>query len=209
MCGSGRFLVPLLETGIDIDGVDASSHMLAACAAKCAERGLRVSLHEQMLHELDLPRRYRFVFAGGASFGLIAETREVEESLSRLHAHLLPGGHLLLEVETPRAAPANADAASAVPPRKWTRPDGAEIVQHYSGSYDPATQVLTGTLAYELCVSGKQVAVEDNAWTLRYWEPDAFAAPPEGRWIRSPPVDGSVRGPVGGGQGGLVPRPAT
>ena len=32
MCGSGRFLVPLAEAGIDIDGVDASEDMLAACA---------------------------------------------------------------------------------------------------------------------------------------------------------------------------------
>ena len=69
MCGSGRFLLPLLEAGVDIDGVDASPHMLAACAAKCAERGLRASLHEQSLHALDLPRRYRFIFAGGLRSG--------------------------------------------------------------------------------------------------------------------------------------------
>ena len=176
MCGSGRFLVPLLESGVDIDGVDASSHMLAACAAKCTERGLRASLHEQLLYQLDLPRRYRFIFAGGASFGLIVDDGEVEESLRRLHHHLLPGGHLLLEVETPRAAPASADAVGRARSRRWIRPDGAEIVQHYTGSYDSATQVMSGVLTYELHFSGKQVATEENPWLLRYWEPEAFAA---------------------------------
>ena len=28
MCGSGRFLIPFLERGIDIDGVDASLHII-------------------------------------------------------------------------------------------------------------------------------------------------------------------------------------
>ena len=176
MCGSGRFLVPLLEAGVDIDGVDASPHMLAACAAKCAERGLSVSLYEQMLHELDIPRRYQFIFAGGASFGLIVDGREVEESLRRLHDHLLPRGNLLLEVETPRAAPAGADAAGRARPRNWTRPDGAEIVQRFEGSYDPETNTQRGTLTYELSISGKRVALEENAWVLRHWEPEAFAA---------------------------------
>src|SRR5207248_8049053 len=35
MCGSGRFLVPLARAGIDIDGVDASDDMLAACSQRC------------------------------------------------------------------------------------------------------------------------------------------------------------------------------
>jgi SAM-dependent methyltransferase len=176
MCGSGRFLVPLLAAGIDIDGIDASPHMLASCAAKCSGRGLQASLHEQLLHELDLPRRYRFIFAGGASFGLIFHDREVEESLHRLHTHLLPGGHLLLEVETPRAAPAVTDAAGGARSRKWTRPDGGEIVQHFEGSYDQAAQILRGTLTYELWLSGERVAVEDNAWVLRYWAQGDFTA---------------------------------
>src|SRR3990172_1144329 len=84
MCGSGRFLVPLLEAGIDIDGVDASPDMLAACSARCAERGIAERLHQQLLHELDLPRRYRLIFAGGGSFGLIIDAAEVAESLRRL-----------------------------------------------------------------------------------------------------------------------------
>src|SRR5947199_10336764 len=47
-------------------------------------------------------RRYRLIFAGGASFGLIVDESEVTESLRRLYGHLLPGGTLLIEIETPR-----------------------------------------------------------------------------------------------------------
>src|SRR5438093_787318 len=91
-----------LEAGIDVDGVDASADMLAACAARCEERRIRARTYRQFLHELGLPRRYRLIFAGGASFGLIVDESEVTESLRRLYGHLLPGGTLLIEIETPR-----------------------------------------------------------------------------------------------------------
>ena len=178
MCGSGRFLSPLLEAGIDIDGVDASPHMLASCAASCAERGLAARLYEQLLHELDLPRRYRLIFAGGASFGLIVDDAEVDESLRRLHGHLLPGGRLLVEIETPRYVEERTGRrdTSRPPVRRWSRPDGAEIILRSSGSYDPATRIVTGAGSYELRVSGKRVAEESNEWVCRFWDPDDFAA---------------------------------
>jgi len=130
MCGSGRFLVPLLEAGIDADGVDASPDMLAACAAKCAERSLTARTYQQLLHELDLPRRYRLIFTGGVSFGLIVETAEVVESLKRLHSHLHPGGALLIEIATQHTDERSTSSPSSwqEPERRWTRPDGADIV---------------------------------------------------------------------------------
>jgi len=179
MCGSGRFLVPLFEAGIDVEGVDASPDMLASCAAKCSERGLEARAYQQFVHELDLPRRYRLIFAGGASFGLIVDDDEVAESLWRLYGHLLPGGSLLIEIETPRTLEQRTNRRNASRrslERRWTRPDGAEIVLRPSGSYDPATRVLTGSGAYELLASGQRVAVEENAWACRYWDPDDFAA---------------------------------
>lgn len=177
MCGSGRYLLPLLEKAIDVDGVDASPDMLAACARKCAERGLTLRTYEQLLQELDLPRRYRLIFAGGVSFGLIVETADVAESLRRLYGHLQPGGMLLIEIATQRSDERRASSPSSYqePERRWTRPDGAEIVLRVSRVYDPRTGVVTGEGIYELQVSGKRVALERNAWVSRLWDPDDFA----------------------------------
>ena len=36
MCGSGRFLIPLLQKGIEIEGSDASAEMLDECRKKSA-----------------------------------------------------------------------------------------------------------------------------------------------------------------------------
>ena len=62
MCGSGRFLIPLLQAGIPIEGVDASREMLAACALRAAGLGLTPKLYEQALEKLSLPQRYSLAF---------------------------------------------------------------------------------------------------------------------------------------------------
>ena len=38
--GTGRMMIPLLEAGIEVEGVDNSPEMLAICRARCAERGV-------------------------------------------------------------------------------------------------------------------------------------------------------------------------
>lgn len=88
MSGSGRFLIPLLERGIDIDGADASPHMLQACRQHCQRKGLRPVLYQQLLPELALPRQYRFIFIPAGSFGLIVDRQAATDSLKRLYEHL-------------------------------------------------------------------------------------------------------------------------
>ena len=85
MCGSGRFLIPLLQAGIDLDGLDASSDMLGACKRHCTQRGLEPGLYQQFLHEMDLPRKYKLVFIPAGSFALITDLTQIREALKRLH----------------------------------------------------------------------------------------------------------------------------
>ena len=40
-CGAGRILLPLLEAGLDVDGVDVSADMLAHTERLATERGLQ------------------------------------------------------------------------------------------------------------------------------------------------------------------------
>ena len=61
MCGSGRFLVPLLQQGIDIDGSDASADMLEVCRAKCESLGLKTNLYQQTIEETKLSRKYELI----------------------------------------------------------------------------------------------------------------------------------------------------
>ncbi|MBI2856330.1 MAG: class I SAM-dependent methyltransferase, partial [Chloroflexi bacterium] len=134
MSGSGRFLAPLLERGIDVDGVDASPHMLQACRDRCARKGLIPVLYQQFLQELSLPRRYGFMFIPAGSFGLILDSHEAADSLKRLYDYLLPGGKLLLEIQTPQL---QSQAQGTWTGRWHVRPDGAKLVISLLSKYDP------------------------------------------------------------------------
>jgi SAM-dependent methyltransferase len=97
-CGSGRLLVPWVVDGLDVDGVDASADMIAACRAAARATGCEPALYVQPTHRLDLPRRYGTVVNCG-SFGLGGSRSDDAEGLRRLRAHLLPGGVLALDYE--------------------------------------------------------------------------------------------------------------
>jgi SAM-dependent methyltransferase len=168
MCGSGRFLVPLAEAGIDIDGVDASADMLDACRAKCADARVQPGVYEQFVHELDLPRTYALAFIAAGSFGLLIEEADYRASLRALHAHLDPGALLVLEAETLENVP---PASGVWAGRWWTRADGALIVERRTSRYDRATNVEEGLNIYELFVGGRLLETELNDWTRRFWEP--------------------------------------
>jgi SAM-dependent methyltransferase len=166
MCGSGRFLVPLAQAGIDIDGVDASDDMLEACIRKCKESGVTVSLTKQFVQDLDLRRRYALAFIAAGSFGLLIDEHDYRVGLRRVYEHLEPDGDLILEAETPALAPRRSGRWFG---RWWDRPDGARIVLRDISRYDPAARVEEGLGIYELWTDGRLVETEMNNWLRRFW----------------------------------------
>jgi SAM-dependent methyltransferase len=173
-CGAGRLLVPLVAAGLDVDGADISADMLARAAELAATKGLVPALHAQAIHELDLPRRYRTVFACGA-IG-IGGTREQDRlGLRRVYEHLEPGGAFVIGHELPYEGMDAARWARWLAgnrgqlPRDWpvegdrrTLADGDELeLLIRLADFDPLVQ----RLAYEVRARlwhGGAVIVEEN-----------------------------------------------
>ncbi|HZL63875.1 MAG TPA: class I SAM-dependent methyltransferase [Thermoleophilia bacterium] len=109
-CGTGRVLLPLARTGIEITGLDLSAAMLARCRAKLAfetpEARGRVELVQADMTSFDLGRRFAAVTC---PFGGFQQLRTVEQQLAclaRCRDHLLPRGRLVLDLPNPDPAPA-------------------------------------------------------------------------------------------------------
>ncbi len=156
MCGTGRFLVPMREAGIDIDGVDASPQMLRACRAKCAERGLEVDLREGLIEDLSPERGYAHALIPAGSFSLLS-AESARAALNRLHECLLPGASLLIDVMT--------GVQYRPGPSRWIgswveRSDGARIVLSLLLRYDPETRSSTMLNKYELFSGGQLIRTE-------------------------------------------------
>lgn len=90
-CGSGRLLLPYLQAGLDVDGCDYSTDMLARCQERASAEGLSPRLYPQAMHELDLPRRYKTIFCCGV-IGLGGERQLTLKAMQRCYEHLRPGG---------------------------------------------------------------------------------------------------------------------
>jgi ubiquinone/menaquinone biosynthesis C-methylase UbiE len=171
MCGSGRFLIPLLKRGFDIEGVDASSHMLEACHASCKKKALTPVLYEQSVEQMDLARQYGLVFIPAGSFCLITELQQAKECLKRIYEFMLPHAKFVLEVETPRAQPVHAGQWGG----RWVeRPDGSKILLSWLSLYDEKEQICRAINRYELFKAETLLETEFEEFTLRFYEPAEF-----------------------------------
>lgn len=97
---AGRLLLPLLAVGLDVDGADVSSDMLAQACRLASGQRLASTLHAQAMAELDLPRRYRTIFICD-SFGIGATRDQDRQALRRIFDHLSPGGVLAFSYDLP------------------------------------------------------------------------------------------------------------
>jgi SAM-dependent methyltransferase len=169
MCGSGRFLVPLLQLGLDISGADPSAAMLDACRARLHALGLRAKLWQQSMQEFAVAETFAAAFIPASSFCLIAEPQDAQLALKRLLRHLRSGAPLLLEFEQPRGD-ANPEETVRVVTRGSIQIRLTSWVQ-----YDAASCVEVYRNRYELKRSGRVAQTEDEILRLRCYTPATMA----------------------------------
>jgi SAM-dependent methyltransferase len=100
-CGTGRILLPCLEAGLDIEGLDLFEPMLKKLREKAAERSLAPRLHQADMSDFSLPRRYALIMIPFNAF-IHNMTQEAQIScLGRCREHLLPGGKLVFDTFFP------------------------------------------------------------------------------------------------------------
>jgi SAM-dependent methyltransferase len=175
MCGTGRFLIPMLEQGYDIEGFDASPDMLDALKKKWAQLSdTRPPVWQQKIQDFGKQKWYNLIFVPYGSWGLISNTDDAKKSLSLMYNHLAPGGKFIIEIETVDSVPQ--------PCGIWrraihTRTDGSKIAVNSNASFDAVTQMFTATCRYESFTSAGIDAVEHEIFEMylyRFDEMDAL-----------------------------------
>jgi ubiquinone/menaquinone biosynthesis C-methylase UbiE len=105
-CGTGRIALALAETGLQITGVDISEGMLSVARRKVAARPASLRQHLTLIHQdmsqLNLGRRFGFVFVPARSFQHLLTIDLQRQALEAFHRHLEPTGRLVLHVFDPR-----------------------------------------------------------------------------------------------------------
>lgn len=172
MVGSGRVLIPLLESGLSVDGVDSSSEMLASCRQRCEERGLTTQLYQFDLQNLALPHHYEVIIIVGGSFLLIEDRTESIQALHRLYEHLAPGGKLILDIFLPdHQFETNQHSEVST----FHLPDGDMITMEKKlVEVDFFNQYKASHLKYEKWRNGSLLQTELQRFALRWYGVEEF-----------------------------------
>lgn len=161
MCGTGRFLLPLLEEGFDVHGFDASEHMLQALHAKARAKNLKPTVWKGFVEDLKKPEKYNFIFIPSGSFCLIIDLGAVKSALKTLYDHLSDDGVLLFEVETFKAVP-QLDVWRG---STWHKPNGKMIILSQLATFDGA--VCNSICKYELAENNSIIHTEIEELKVR------------------------------------------
>ncbi len=168
MCGTGRFLIPLLELGYAVTGFDYSPYMLNVCRKKCEERRLLTNLQVATFETFSMPGSYNLIFIPSGSFGLLITSEQINQALTFISGRLELGGKFVFEIETLKAVREPQDVWRG----RWVaKPDGSKIVINILSRFDSATRVETGLFRYELWEDNIISRTEVEDYHVRHYEP--------------------------------------
>jgi SAM-dependent methyltransferase len=166
--GTGRVLIPLLEAGFAVEGLDSSPEMLAVCRQHCRDRGLDPVLRETDMTAFVAPAAYQAIIVPAGSIMLLDGHDAVPQALAAFRKSLAPGGRLILDVDAPRML------TEPAPTRCWRRDPYLWTLQVMHTEYDPAANQATSFLRYEKWRDGGLVATELQRFRLQYWSLPEF-----------------------------------
>jgi SAM-dependent methyltransferase len=168
-CGTGRLLLRYVAAGLDVEGIDSSTNMLAICGQHAAAMGVSITLHHTDWTTFDLPRRYATIYNPSGSFALIDDEDGARRALATWIRHLAPGGRLLVAMGVPRA---DFDAQWEWHVRRSaTRPtDGVTFMVHEATRCDVDAQLQHTLHRHEIWdARGQLVTTFMRRHRLRWW----------------------------------------
>jgi SAM-dependent methyltransferase len=172
--GTGRLLIPLLEAGFEVDGVDNSVQMLDLCRRSCEARGLTPDLYEADIRSMSLPRVYEAIIVSFGSFMLLEDRTDAVGALENFARHLSPGGRLFIDLELPSLEDLRNGERRHV--QTVQCPDGSRITVEEAVTCDLLEQVNSSLLHYERVRDGRVVETELQRLPVRWYGRHEFTS---------------------------------
>jgi SAM-dependent methyltransferase len=169
-CGTGRVLLPCLQAGVDIEGLDLFEPLLTKLRAKATALGLSPRLRLADMSDFSLPNRFRLVMIPFNAF-VHNMTQEAQiRCLTLCREHLVPGGMLAFDTYFPSveylATPPNTRVLEGEIPHPET---GLPMRMYDTRTIDRVAQVQHSVNELELLAAdGSVAAVHRSQVSLRY-----------------------------------------
>ncbi len=169
-CGTGRILLPCLQAGVDIEGLDLFEPMLKTLRAKASALGLSPRLHQADMSDFSLSRRFGLVMIPFNAF-IHNMTQEAQIRCLRLcRQHLLPGGELTFDTFFPSLEIIGTPEKTRVLEGEMPHPQtGLPIRMYDTRSFDRVAQVQHSLNEIELLAAdGSVQTVHRSEISSRY-----------------------------------------
>ncbi len=144
LCGSGRFLVPFLEYGFDICGMDLSDEMLKKLKQKAPNaKTVCADITKYSSNE-----KYDYIFISSGSVSLFTNIDQCKNILKKLKDLLSPNGKFVFAVDTiAHRCKDDSDYQVAVSVKTE---QGYDLLLKTKNYYDEQTQTQFSPSVYEL-----------------------------------------------------------
>ena len=154
-CGTGRVLIPTARAGVEIAGLDLSTHMLSMCRQRLEQEPpevqSRVTLVQGDMRAFNLPGRFQLVTLPFRPFQHLQSVEDQLACLACIRHHLVGGGRLILDLFNPSLIFLTSDTVGQEygEEPEFSMPDGRRVVRRAKTvSRDYFNQVNHAELIY-------------------------------------------------------------
>lgn len=144
MCGSGRFLVPMLDRGFKIIGTDKSPQMLA----KLKDKAHQAQVIEADILEFESSEHFDYIFISSGSVSLFTDLNLCKQVLLKMKSLLAPQGKLVFAVDTIANQCADDEDYKLIATADLE--NGQKLTLKSKNTFDVATQTQFSPGIYEL-----------------------------------------------------------
>ena len=154
LCGSGRFLIPFMERGYDITGMDLSKEMLDKLKIKAPD----AKVVQASVEEYDPGEKFDYIFISSGSVSLFTDMTVCKSILGKMRQLLKDGGRFVFAVDSVACrCPDDEDHKPSISVRTK---EGFDLIMKGKNRYDETTHTQFGPAVYELYDGGKLLQSE-------------------------------------------------
>lgn len=154
LCGSGRFLIPFLERGFDIYGIDLSKEMLD----KLIQKAPNAQIIHSDIANYTVQENFDYIFIPSGSISLFTDMRMCKSILQKMKNLLTVGGKFVFAVDTLFGR--RDDNMYKVCASVKTK-EGYELILKMKNHYDEDSQTQFSPSVYEL-YNGTELLKSEN-----------------------------------------------
>ena len=164
--GTGRMMIPLLEEGYSVEGLDLSKDMLKTCQSNLEKHSLASKLHVGDLATFDLPTKdYEAIILPTSTFCLIDTEELAIKVLTNFYNHLTSKGKLIFDLDLPFYPELNETSTSTF------KVNDNEVItlERKITEIDWLKQHIISHLTYSEWLEGVLVKTELQPFLLRWY----------------------------------------